>query len=99
MIFSVGRGVTWIPFYDYEAFLGVMLRPIFITHTLGFTAALHFNMLPPRAEYGDRLGIYRLSTIAFVGLFINFGDIAFDRVMGPVLCIGKGFNHLGEDFP
>ena len=76
-----------------------MLRPIFITHTLGFTAALHFNMLPPRAEYGDRLGIYRLSTIAFVGLFINFGDIAFDRVMGPVLCIGKGFNHLGEDFP
>ena len=98
-IFSIGRGYTWIPFYNYESFMGVMIRPIFITHTLGFTAVVHANLFPPRLEYADRLGMYRLRTMGFVGLFINLGDVGIDRIKGPVLLIGKGFNGLGQDLP
>ena len=98
-IFSIGRGYTWIPFYNYESFMGVMIRPMFITHTLGFTAVAHANLFPPRLEYADRLGMYRLRTMGFVGLFINLGDVGIDRVIGPVLLIGKGFNGLGQDLP
>jgi len=98
-IFSIGRGYTWIPFYNYESFMGVMIRPMFITHTLGFTAVAHANLFPPRLEYVDRLGMYRLRKMGFVGLFINLGDVGIDRVKGPVLLIGKGFNGLGQDLP
>ena len=98
-IFSVGRGFSWIPFYDYETFIGVMIRPIFITHIIGFTGVLHYNPFPFRIEYADRIGIYRFTTLAFVGIFINFGDIGFDRIVGNVLCIGKGYNIMGSDFP
>lgn len=98
-IFSIGRGFTWIPFYNYESFMGVMIRPMFITHTLGFTAVFHANLFPPRLEYADRLGTYRFRTMGFIGLFINLGDVGFDRVKGPVLLIGKGFNRLGQDLP
>lgn len=98
-IFSVGRGWTWIPFYDYESFLGVMLRPIFMTHLPGFTAVIHFNLFPPRIEYKDRLGIYRARIMFFVGLFINFGDVGVDRIVGPVLLLGKGLNTLRADIP
>jgi len=98
-IFSIGRGYTWIPFYNYESFMGVLIRPMFITHTLGFTAVVHANLFPPRLEYADRLGMYRLRTMGFIGLFINIGDVGIDRVKGPVLLIGKGFNGLGEDLP
>ena len=98
-IFSIGRGIAWIPFYDYEAFFGLMLRPIFITHVLGFTAAFHLNMLPFRFEYGDRLGVQRFTTLGFTGLFINVGDVGLDRIIGPVLMIGRSYNMLGEDFP
>jgi len=86
-IFSIGRGFTWIPFYNYESFMGVMIRPMFITHTLGFTAVVHANLFPPRLEYADRLGMYRFRTMGFIGLFIN------------LLLIGKGLNRLGQDLP
>ena len=98
-IFSLGRGYAWIPFYEYEAFLGLMLRPMFLTHLPGFTAVVHMNLVPFRLEYADRLGLYRLRTMGFAGIFINFGDIGLDRIMGPVLMIGKGWNRLGEDLP
>jgi len=98
-IFSLGRGITWIPLYDYESFFGVMLRPMFITHTIGFTACFHLNLLPPRFEYLDRLGLYRYTTLAFTGLFLNIGDVGIDRIAGPVLLIGRSFNLFGEDFP
>jgi len=98
-IFSIGRGFTWIPFYNYESFMGVMIRPMFITHTLGFTAVVHANLFPPRLEYADRLGMYRFRTMGFIGLFINLGDVGVDRIKGPVLLIGKGLNRLGQDLP
>ncbi|MCK5613070.1 hypothetical protein KAR91_64955 [Candidatus Pacearchaeota archaeon] len=98
-IFSLGRGFVWIPFYEYESFLGWMLRPMFLTHLPGFTAVVHMNLVPFRLEYADRLGLYRLRTIGFGGIFINLGDIGLDNIMGPVLMIGKGWNRLGEDIP
>ena len=98
-IFSIGRGLAWIPLYDYETFFGIMLRPMFITHTIGFTACWHMNILPPRFEYLDRLGLYRYTTLAFAGLFVNIGDVGLDRIAGPVLLIGRSFNNFGEDFP
>ena len=98
-IFSIGRGWCWIPFYDYETFLGVMLRPMFMSYAPGFTAVVHFNLLPPRLEYADRLGLYRVRTLLFVGLFVNFGDIGLDRIAGPMLILGKSLNHLGMDLP
>lgn len=98
-IISVGRGFSWIPFYDYDTFVGVMIRPIFITHMLGFTGAYHFNPFPVRIEYADRIGLYRLTTLAFVGIFINFGDILREQIVGPVICLGKGYNWLGNDYP
>ena len=98
-IISVGRGFAWIPFYDYDTFFGAMIRPIFITHTLGFTGMYHFNPFPIRIEYADRIGLYRLTTLAFVGIFINFGDILHEKIIGPVVLIGRGYNILGTDFP
>lgn len=98
-IFSVGRGFSWIPFYDYEAFMGIMFRPIFITHIIGFTGALHFNPFPFRVEYADRIGLYRLTALAFSGIFINFGDITYDKIVGPILLIGRSLNFLGDDWP
>jgi hypothetical protein len=98
-IFSIGRGMAWIPLYDYESFFGFMFRPMFITHTIGFTAVYHMNLLPPRFEYLDRLGLYRYTTLSFRGLFLNIGDVGIDRISGPILLIGKSFNMFGEDFP
>ena len=98
-IISIGRGFAWIPFYDYEQFLGLMIRPIFVTHMLGFSSMLHFNLLPPRVEYADRLGLYRYCTIGFMGLFLNIGDIGRENFVGPVLLIGRGFNFMGKDWP
>ena len=98
-IISIGRGFAWIPFYDYEQFLGVMLRPIFVTHMLGFSSMFHLNLIPPRIEYADRLGLYRYWTLGFVGLFLNIGDIGRENFVGPVLLIGKGYNVLGMDWP
>jgi hypothetical protein len=98
-IFSIGRGICWIPFYDYESFFGMMLRPMFVTHTIGFTACFHMNWIPIRFEYLDRLGLYSYTTLAFNGLFINIGDIGIDKIVGPVLMMGRSYNFFGEDLP
>jgi len=98
-IMSIGRGFAWIPFYDYEQFFGFMFRPIFITHMLGFSSMFHFNIIPPRLEYADRIGIYRYVTIGFTGLFLNIGDLGRENFVGPVILMGKGYNALGKDFP
>lgn len=98
-LLSIGRGFTFIPFYDYEQFFGFMFRPIFVTHMLGFSSMFHFNMIPPRLEYADRIGIYRYVTIGFTGLFLNIGDLGREGFVGPVMLMGKGYNALGNDFP
>ncbi len=74
-VVSIGGGVSWIPFYPGEAFLGVMLRPIFIFYLLGYTASLSVNLLPPRIEYWDLVGPQAFIAWGFTGIFIDFGRV------------------------
>jgi hypothetical protein len=88
-IISVGMGYAFIPFYDYETFLGVMLRPMWLLYPPifllggGYTGNLNVNILPPRIEYGDRLGCHIVRTTIFTGLYINIGELGYDRMFGP----------------
>jgi len=89
-VFSVGYGVSFIPWYFYETFIGKLLRPLWITYLAGFTATVHINPFPPRIPY-CRLGLHRLRTMLYNGLFIDFGDLGHDRPLGIVMLIGYGF--------
>ena len=88
-IISIGIGVTWIPFYDYETMLGRLIKPIFIHHILGFSAT--FKLFPfahgfPTIKYG----LHRIRTFFFTGLLIDFADLAYNRIIGPQVLIGFG---------
>jgi hypothetical protein len=98
-IISVGFGSSCIPFYCYEAFLGIMLRPIIIKQCVGYTGFLNLQLLPPRIEYGDRLGIHKIRTFGFIGLYIYLGDLGVDMPFGPQLLIGTGLVCVGPDIP
>lgn len=74
-VVSIGGGVSWIPFYPGEAFLGVMLRPIFTFYLLGYTASLSVKLLPPRIQYWDLVGPQAFMAWCFTGIYINFGKI------------------------
>lgn len=81
-IFSVGIGFTWVPLYGYESFVGVMLRPMFTRHISGFSRiggliSNHF-----------KIGRFSIFIVRFSGLFINFGDIGSERIIGPTMYIG-----------
>lgn len=75
-VVSVGKGRTWIPLYPGEAFIGMMLRPIFVMYPfMGYTASLNANLLPPRINYWDLVGPQVFMTWGFTGIFINFAKI------------------------
>ncbi len=75
-VISVGQGCSWIPLYPGEAFLGIMLRPIFVLYPLvGYTASLGVNLLPPRIEYWDLVGPQVFMAWGFAGIYLNFGKI------------------------
>lgn len=75
-VVSCGKGFSWIPFYAGEAFLGVMLRPMFTLYPLlGYTGYLSANLIPPRIQYWDLVGPQVFMTWGFVGIYINFGKI------------------------
>ena len=75
-IISVGQGCSWIPLYPGEAFLGMMLRPIFVLYPMvGYTGSLSANLIPPRIEYWDLVGPQVFMAWGFTGLYINFGKI------------------------
>jgi len=86
-ILSVGNAYTFIPFYDYETFIGVMLRPMWIWYPPiwmiggGYTGNFNLNGLPPRIEYGDRLGSHLVRTTMFSGVYINVGDLGYDKIL------------------
>jgi len=87
-LFSVGIGYTWIPHYEYETFLGKMLRPVCLRHIMGFSATF------PIFKFGFvywYFGLQRVWTFLFRGLNINFGDIGINRLIGPQILIGYGF--------
>jgi hypothetical protein len=96
-IVSVGMGYAFIPFYEYEAFLGVMLRPMWLLYPPlllgggGYTGHLNIKALPPRIEYGDRLGSHIVRTTMFNGLYLNIGELGYDRLIGPgvMILLGK----------
>lgn len=95
-IVSVGVGYTFIPFYDYEGFIGVMLRPIWLLYPPaflgggGYTGNLNINVIPPRIEYGDKLGGHIVRTTGFSGLYINIGDLGYNSILGGfVLLLGQ----------
>ena len=83
--FSVGYGFTWIPFYGYETFLGVMLRPMFTRHIFGFSRKGGI------IENHFKIGSYNMFTFRFIGLFVNFGDIGSEKILGPQMYIGTVF--------
>jgi hypothetical protein len=93
---SIGRGFSFIPFYDYETFLGVMLRPMWFIYPplflggAGYTGNFNVNVLPPRIEYGDRMGPHILRTTMFTGLYINVGELGIDTLFsGTIILLGR----------
>lgn len=77
-VLSVGTGFSYIPFYPGEAFIGFMLRPIFLQYFLfGYTASLNVKLVPPRIEYWDMVGTHTAIILGFVGIYIDFGQIGY----------------------
>jgi len=88
-LLSIGLGITWLPFYDYETFLGKMIRPIFIRHFIGFSITARLNPFRLGFPYWY-FGLQRVRTFLFKGLLINFADLGIKRLIGPQLLIGFG---------
>ena len=104
-IVSVGIGYAFIPFYDYETFFGIMLRPIWLLYPPwfmlngGYTGNLNIHLFPPRIEYGDRLGGHIVRTTMFSGLYVNIGDLGYDNIFGgPMILLGRARVVMSGDF-
>jgi hypothetical protein len=82
-VISIGTGATWIPLYNYESFIGYMFRPMLTRYFFGFSkvGGLLSTYL--------KIGTYFKLVLGFKGLFINFGDIGFDQIIGPTIYIGR----------
>lgn len=83
--FSAGIGSTWIPFYEYETFIGLLVRPMVTRYQFGFS---HVGGL---AQCRFTIGKFFMVNTCFCGLFINLGDIGMEKIMGPTLYIGTVF--------
>ena len=89
-LISIGLGITWIPFYDYETMFGRLIKPVFIHHLLGFSATFKINPFKlgfPSLSYG----LHRIRTFFYNGLLIDFSNLGYDRIVGPQILIGYGF--------
>ena len=100
-VLTIGRGRTWFPIKHFgDAFMGARFLPIFLQYTVGYAKSRWINIFPPAICTEDRLGVFNLMTIGFVGLYINFGERYIDRPVGPVFLIGsQAWLRLGEDIP
>ena len=88
-LISIGIGITFIPFYDYESFFGKMIRPVFIQYLFGFSATS--RLIPFIIGFPTvRFGLHRIRTFLFDGLMINFADLGVNSIVGPQLLIGFG---------
>ena len=99
-ILSIGRGRVWLPFNRQgETFVGKRFAPIFIQTTLGYTRIRSWSLQPLSWFVLDRLFMHRFCTMAFTGLYINFGKHYLDRSVGPIILIGKPrIIALSDDF-
>jgi hypothetical protein len=92
-IVSMGVGYAYVPFYDYETFFGIMVRPIWLFYPPiflgggGYTGNFNVNWLPGRVEFGDRLGFHIARTTVFSGLYINVGELGYDRIFGGMIML------------
>jgi|GEM_PF-1089772 len=86
-LLSIGIGWTLIPHYEYETFLGKMIRPIWMRQVIGFSAT--GRIFRPSFVYWN-FGCHRAMTFLFNGLFINFGDLGRNTLIGPQLLVGVG---------
>jgi len=92
-IVSMGVGYAYVPFYDYETFLGIMIRPIWLFYPPlilgggGYTGNFNMNLLPWRLEFGDRLGFHIARTTVFSGIYINVGELGYDRIFGGMIML------------
>jgi hypothetical protein len=89
-LISIGIGITWVPFYDYETMFGRLIKPVFIHHLLGFSATFKLNPFKlgfPSLSYG----LHRIRTFFYNGLLIDFSNLGYDRIVGPQILIGYGF--------
>ena len=100
-VFTIGRGRAWLPLQNSgETFIGARFLPIFLQYTVGYAKSRWINLFPPAFCVEDRLGIFNLVTVGFVGLYINFGERYIGRPAGPVVLIGSQiWLRLGEDIP
>ncbi len=100
-VLTIGRGRVWLPIKHFgEAFIGARFLPIFLQYTVGYAKSRWLNIFPPAICIEDRLGVFNLITVGFVGLYINFGERYIDRPVGLVLLIGsQAWLRLGEDIP
>ncbi|RLF43790.1 MAG: hypothetical protein DRN29_09520 [Thermoplasmata archaeon] len=97
-ILSCGTGCSYIPLYPGEAFLGVMLRPIFLQYFIaGYTGCFNVKLFPPRIEYWDWVGTQTVMVFGFVGLYIDFGSIGIGLPPVQVL-IGESLFTAGIDW-
>lgn len=97
-ILSCGSGCSYIPLYPGEAFLGVMLRPIFLQYFLiGYTGCFNVKLVPPRIEYWDWVGTQTIMVFGFVGLYIDFGSIGIGIPPVQVL-LGESLFTAGIDW-
>ena len=88
-VLSIGIGISWIPRYDYETFIGRMIRPVFMRHLIGFSVTARLNPFQLGFVYWY-FGFQRVRTFLFRGLLINFADLGINRLIGPQLLIGYG---------
>lgn len=97
-IISIGLGCSYIPMYPGEAFIGFMLRPIFVQYfVLGYTGCINFRLIPPRLEYWDWVGTQTFMILGFAGIYIDFASIGFG--FPPVqIIMGESLFTLGIDW-
>ena len=82
-VISIGIGISWIPLYKYESFIGYMFRPMLTRYVFGFSrvGGLLSNYL--------KIGTYFKLILGFEGLYINFGDLGNNQIIGPTIYIGR----------
>lgn len=96
-IVSIGAGCSHIPLYPGEAFIGFMLRPIFVHYFYGYTGCINFRLIPPRLEYWDWFGTQTFMILGFAGIYIDFASIGFGFPPMQVI-MGESFLTAGIDW-